>query len=125
MLSVRIIDEDIPIVVVEGKIDAANKKEINETIHLALNSRTLNPNINRLILDLTGVKTLDAGETQAIIDATHSLLGRGGSLALVVSKKDEEHALKEAEEAIVPGVLIFDSREKAKSYLGERGRGVA
>lgn len=125
MLSVRIIDEDIPIVVVEGKINAGNKKEINEAIHLALNSRTLNPNINRLILDLTGVKTLDAGEAQAIIDATHSLLGRGGSLALIVSKKDEEHALKEAEEAFVPGVLIFDSREKAKAYLGERGRGVA
>jgi len=119
MLSVRIIDDQVPIVVVKGKIRADNKNEIEEAINLALA-----PNVNQLILDVTGVESLDSGEVQAMIEATHRTLGRGGRLALVVSEKDEEHALREARVEDTPGVFVFRDRNQAMEYLAERGYGV-
>jgi anti-anti-sigma factor len=119
MLSVRIIDAQVPIVVVEGKINENNKNEIDEAIRLALAPRK-----NQLILDVTGVKSLDAGEAQAIVEATHRTLGRGGRLALVVSEKDENHALLEARVADIPGVFVFRDRKEAEGYFAERGLGI-
>lgn len=120
MLSVRIIDEQIPVIVVEGEIKADNKNVIDEAVRTVLG-----PNKTQLILDLTGVKTLDAGEIQVIIEATHRTLGRGGRLALVVTEKDKEHALKGARIADIPGILIFEDRLEAMRYMGERGYGAS
>ncbi len=120
MLSIRMLDERIPTIIVEGEVQVSSKNEIDEAIRLALPVGE-----TELILDLTGVTSLDAGEAQAIIEATHRTLGGGGRLALVVSEKDKDNALKEARVADVPGVLIFTDRRKAMQYLGERGRGIA
>lgn len=120
MLSVKILNERIPMVIVEGDIHTSSKNEIDEAIRLALPAGE-----NQLILDLTGVRSLDSGEAQAIIEASHRTLGRGGRLALVVSEKDKENALKEARVSNVPGIFIFTDRLEAMEYFGERGRGIA
>ncbi|MDI6715610.1 MAG: STAS domain-containing protein [Actinomycetota bacterium] len=120
MLAVRIVNEQIPIVILEGKISENDKNEIEEAINIALQ-----PNKNQLILDLMGVKSLDSGEAEAIVEATHRTLGRGGRVAFVVSKKDIENALKKARVFDIPGVLIFKDRAEAIKYLGERRQGIA
>ena len=116
MLAIRILENEIiPIIAVEGKIDAANKREIDEAI-----DSVLSPTSTQLILDLTGVTSMDAGEVQAIIEATHRSLGAGGRLALVVTEKEVLNALKESRVFGDPGVLIFRNRKDAEVYLGER-----
>lgn len=119
MLSVRIVDAQVPIVIVGGRIKEDNKNEIDEAIRLALA-----PAKNQLILDVTGVESLDAREAQAIVEATHRTLGRGGRLALVIRDKDEDHALLEARVSDLPAVFVFRDRNEAMDFFAERGFGV-
>lgn len=119
MLSIRIIEEQIPIIVIAGEIKEYNKEDIEAAIRMVLT-----PAKNQLILDLTCVRTLDSGEIQAIIEASHRSLGGGGRLALVVKEKDKENALERSRILGVPGVFIFSDRKEAKDYLGERGYGI-
>ncbi len=117
MLSIRTItNKEIPVIEVKGELKVGNKTEIEE----AVNS-VLTPGSRQLILDLTGITSLDADETQAIIEAVHRSLGQGGRLALVISEKDKENALREARILDDPGVMIFPDAKKAFVYLGERG----
>lgn len=116
MLSIRTItDEEIPIIEVKGKLKVGNKTEIEEAI-----DSILTPGSRQLILDLTGVTSLDADETQVIIEAAHRTLGQGGRLALIVSEKDKKNALREARILDDPGVMIFPDIKEAMAYLGER-----
>ncbi|MCL6473255.1 MAG: STAS domain-containing protein [Firmicutes bacterium] len=116
MLSIRTItSEQIPIIAIEGELKAANEGEIMEAI-----DSVLTPGSNQLILDLTGIRSIDAAEMQTIIEATHRSLGQGGRLALVVTDKDKQNALRESHVADIPGVLLFEEVKKAMAFLGER-----
>ena len=120
MLSIRTIDYEIPVIVVQGEIKAENKNEVIEAIRAVVT-----PARNSLILDLTGVEGSDAEETYVIIEATQRTLGAGGKLALVVSDKGTHHALKEARVADNIEVFVFEDREKAMDFFAERGQGIA